>query len=353
MPFIGKNVVCQVNAATVGIKLSKRQLMKTVFSYVFSTCQYYAEIIIYVVRMVKYYAELNSFYCCMNCFILCRTIFVVTSTSNFSTAWNIMWNAHSIFLQIDDPDVPRGDRTFRLLCSYFNTDVETCRETLLPEFCVSHRDWIEVVSKKFLKKSTPRGQPLYRYLRYLPIHAFPLDLLGIMIMACMYHSHVAVFVNESYWTTHYKNDFRKCKVFLVYRGELIFDDSRLMTGPEYAVVRQEVNKYKLAIYKHNKKVAEQEKALAKQMEKEEEDYSDDEIVTLRNPIESDPEEEEENQKDNDEEPDLEEMMQSDSDPHRDMETDTVQETAGESSTNIMQKEDGSTDIMQKQNSNDE
>ena len=176
-------------------------------------------------------------------------------------------------LQIDDPSIPRGDRTFQLLCRYFKVNPERVCYDWLKDFNESHRDWLEQVSESFLwktNKGTARGS-LDRYLHYLPIEAFPLDLLGILIYSRMCHEHVAVFVGESYWTTQAKTNFLKCKVFLAYRGNLIFDDSRLMTGPEYAIVRADVMRYRLQVERHNKKIKAQEAAEARKPAEQEQE----------------------------------------------------------------------------------
>ena len=139
-------------------------------------------------------------------------------------------------LQMNDPEIPRGDRTYRLLCLYFRVDHENLKGEWLQGFKDTHREWLEEVLASFLRKGK-RHETLDSYLKYLPVEAFPLDLLAILIYARMCHEHVAVFVSERYWTNHVEDDFHKCRVFLAYRGELVFDDSRMMTGPEYALVR--------------------------------------------------------------------------------------------------------------------
>ena len=63
--------------------------------------------------------------------------------------------------------------------------------------------------------------------------SFPLDEAGILITARAYKIHVAVFFNDSYWSTCADRDLNKCKVFLVYRGSLVFEDTRRMTTKEY------------------------------------------------------------------------------------------------------------------------
>ena len=101
-----------------------------------------------------------------------------------------------------------------------------------------------------------------RYLKYLPVEAFPLDMLAILIYARMCHKHVAVFVGERYWTTHVDDDFQKCKVCLAYHGELVFDDSHMMTGPEYGLVREDVMRFRRHLDREAAKIYAEEKAAA-------------------------------------------------------------------------------------------
>ena len=164
-------------------------------------------------------------------------------------------------LQMNDPDIPRGDRTYRLLCHYFRVDHEKLKGEWLQTFTDSHWDWLEKVSESFLHKGK-RCETLDSYLKYLPVEAFPIDLLAILIYARMCHEHVAVFVGERYWTTHVDNDFQKCRVVLAYHGELVFDDSRMMTGPEYALVRDNVMRFRRRLERESAKILAEEKEAA-------------------------------------------------------------------------------------------
>ena len=131
----------------------------------------------------------------------------------------------------------------------------------LDNFKVSHWQWLDKVLESFLRKSKPH-QTLDRYLKYLPVEAFPLDMLAILIYARMCHKHVAVFVREHYWTTHVDDDFQKCKVFLAYCGELVFDDSCMMTGPEYSLVREDVMRFRRCLERDCAKIYTEEKEAA-------------------------------------------------------------------------------------------
>ena len=63
--------------------------------------------------------------------------------------------------------------------------------------------------------------------------SFPLNTPGIMILARAYKIHVAVFFNNNYWTTDSRKGLERCSVFLLYRGSLVFDNSKRMTAEEF------------------------------------------------------------------------------------------------------------------------
>ena len=61
-----------------------------------------------------------------------------------------------------------------------------------------------------------------------------------MILACFFHGHIAIFVNDKWWSTRRDGNLSKINLFLVYRGQKMFDNSRLMTTAEYDLVRDDV-----------------------------------------------------------------------------------------------------------------
>ena len=91
--------------------------------------------------------------------------------------------------------------------------------------------------------------------------SFPLDEAGILIIAHAYKIHVAVFFNDLYWTTMAKTDLNKCKVFLLYRGSLVFEDSRRVTVAEYTECHHlysQLDKYYKKLEKDSEKQKEKE-----------------------------------------------------------------------------------------------
>ena len=172
----------------------------------------------------------------------------------------------SFCLQIDDPEVPRGERTFRLLCSIMQKNHQMCRDEWLPQFVETHRGWIENVTRHHFEIT---GKDLDKFLRTWLIRAYPLNEIGIFILARFLHGHVAIFCNEKWWNTRKDGDISKVNAILVYRGNLVFDDTRLMSTSQYSEVKEEVRRYKLQVERHNKKIEEEEKRKAKEKEQKE------------------------------------------------------------------------------------
>ena len=51
-------------------------------------------------------------------------------------------------------------------------------------------------------------------------------------------------------------------VFLAYCGELVFDDSRMMTGPEYGLVQDDVMRFRRRLERETAKIYAEEKEVA-------------------------------------------------------------------------------------------
>ena len=84
-----------------------------------------------------------------------------------------------------------------------------------------------------------------------------------MLLACFFHGHIAIFVNEKWWSTRKDGNLSHVNIFLAYRGQKVLDNSRLMMTGEYNLVREDVRQYKLKIERQIEKMeAEQKKAKA-------------------------------------------------------------------------------------------
>ena len=82
-----------------------------------------------------------------------------------------------------------------------------------------HKQWIASVGKLFIMK---KGLDLSEYLDNLLLPKVPLDELGLLIMACMYHSHIAVIMFDWTWTSEFDLKPTQCHFVLAYCGSLHF-----------------------------------------------------------------------------------------------------------------------------------
>ena len=113
------------------------------------------------------------------------------------------------------------------------------RARYLPNFVESHEEWCKDVTSTYRARKHKNWKTFKEELFYEP---FALTLPGIFIWAHYYHKHVAFIYNYRYWTTHFKHDLSKCHVFLLYRGNNVFDDTRLISSAEYKMRYTEIKR---------------------------------------------------------------------------------------------------------------
>ena len=93
-----------------------------------------------------------------------------------------------------------------------------------------HLEWVKQVTEIFLQKK----RMSFEQFRLQWLHgSFPLNTPGILILARAYKIHVAVFFNNNFWMTDSHSGLDRCTVFLLYRGSLVFENSRRMTSEEF------------------------------------------------------------------------------------------------------------------------
>ena len=142
------------------------------------------------------------------------------------------------FPQIADPDVPPSHRTFNTLCHYIGVKPDTARAKL-PKWIDKHLKWIKRVTAKLLGIKNRSFEDF----KDEWLHgSFPLDEAGILIVCRAYKIHASVFFNNSYWTTNSTGDLNEVNVFLVYQGNLVFEDTRRMTTEEYNARKPQLKK---------------------------------------------------------------------------------------------------------------
>ena len=113
------------------------------------------------------------------------------------------------------------------------------RTRYLTNFVESHEQWCKDVTLTYRARKCKDWKTFKEELFYEP---FALTLPGIFIWAHYYHRHVAFIYNYGYWTTHFKHDLSKCHVFLLYRGNNVFDDTRMISSVEYTMRYKEITR---------------------------------------------------------------------------------------------------------------
>ena len=85
-----------------------------------------------------------------------------------------------------------------------------------------HIEWIQKVGGDLLHK---KGIKVEEYSNDLVELNFPLDTLGLLVIAWMFHNHIAIILKECIWTTQGNYDIDHCLIFLIYSGGVNFVDT--------------------------------------------------------------------------------------------------------------------------------
>ena len=124
----------------------------------------------------------------------------------------------------------------------------------LPAFLERNEDWCRSVTSTYRARKRKTWERFKEELFHEP---FALTLPGIFIWARCYHLHVAIFFNYGYWTSHYKHDLGKCNIFLLFRGNNVYDDPCMVTSSEYNERYREITRTSRKITRYLTKCKEQ------------------------------------------------------------------------------------------------
>ena len=92
----------------------------------------------------------------------------------------------------------------------------------LRDWVPAHMYWISDVGKKFLGDQGLRAED---FANNLISPKIPLDELGLLVVARMYHTHFGVILKDRLWCTTDDNSSKYCKFFLMYQGGVSFVDT--------------------------------------------------------------------------------------------------------------------------------
>ena len=79
--------------------------------------------------------------------------------------------------------------------------------------------WVAHVGKDVLNR---KGLPVEYFANNVSSGSVPLDTLGLLCIACNWHIHICVFLENRIWTTHRDNSLEGVEIFPAYMGGLNF-----------------------------------------------------------------------------------------------------------------------------------
>ena len=124
-------------------------------------------------------------------------------------------------------DVQSVQKTLHILSDHKKRPMAKIQE-YLHQFLrdIHHLKWVREVSQHFIqRKKIPFGD----YLQNLEDISIPLDQVGLLVYARMYHQHFAIILRNSIWTTRADNKYINCAITLAYCGGVSFVDT--CSGP--------------------------------------------------------------------------------------------------------------------------
>ena len=82
--------------------------------------------------------------------------------------------------------------------------------------------WIQCVGAEILAKKKLKIED---YCNDLSEMVTPIDQLGLLIIAHMYHQHFGVFLKDGVWSTRRDNSLENCTIYFAYNGGSAFSDT--------------------------------------------------------------------------------------------------------------------------------
>ena len=116
-------------------------------------------------------------------------------------------------LQIDE-DVDPAERTLVSLCKRIGRKPKQVRRYVRP-FIQDHMQWFYEISNAILTRKKLSQE---QYIDGLVEDCVSLDLLGILLVARMYHVHVVVLLEKGFWTTKPFQGIGNVSIHFVYTG---------------------------------------------------------------------------------------------------------------------------------------
>ena len=71
-----------------------------------------------------------------------------------------------------------------------------------------------------------KGSNVDDYINFIDKPGTPVDEIGLLIFARMYHLHMCIIMEDRCLTMQHEHDLDRCTVFIAYRGALHFNDTK-------------------------------------------------------------------------------------------------------------------------------
>ena len=125
-------------------------------------------------------------------------------------------------MQCNCPCVSPNSRFLHIITHYVQKKEEVIRSAL-EMWIPKHKSWITRISADILNM---KKRSVDDYLYDLAQPGFKWDEIGVFILCRMFHLHLAILMENTFWTSAVDNNLNNCKIFIAVTGHLTFSDTR-------------------------------------------------------------------------------------------------------------------------------
>ena len=113
-----------------------------------------------------------------------------------------------------------GDETLHLFTHYITRDAYQLWE-YMTNWMQQHINFVQHIGSYLFDV---KGLDVQQYIDSMANNGQPLDEIGIVVIACMYHVHIGIIMDGCFWTSCRDHDLKECKILLSWQGQLNFVD---------------------------------------------------------------------------------------------------------------------------------
>ena len=89
-------------------------------------------------------------------------------------------------------------------------------------------DWVLNIGKNVLKSTS-----LEDYIDTVTLPGVPIDPVCVLVLAHMFHFHIAIFVSKGVWSTCKDRSLKKCRFRLIFHGGTEFSETMKVGQSEW------------------------------------------------------------------------------------------------------------------------